>query len=173
MIAGKLEVAIKIKELPQPKTIENGWQQFDLDCDGRIITITVKPKIYKKLTNAASNSHSGLQRCLTTSSEASTLANSVSKQTTGSCCRNPISKFSSVSLNQRQQPLWCCLSQGNHTLHTGATNPRLPLKQSLTNVEVTSKNQNDARYQKFCKIKTNNKWREIYNSTKNLKDKCH
>ncbi|WP_375513238.1 fertility inhibition FinO-like protein [uncultured Nostoc sp.] len=55
MIAGKLEITIKINELPQPKTIENGWQQFDLECDGRIITITVKPKIYKKLTDAASN----------------------------------------------------------------------------------------------------------------------
>jgi hypothetical protein len=55
MIAIKLEVTIKINELPQPKTIENGWQQFDLDCDGRIIIITVKPKIYKKLTDAASN----------------------------------------------------------------------------------------------------------------------
>lgn len=55
MIAIKLEVTIKINELPQPKTIENGWQQFDLDCDGRIIIITVEPKIYKKLTDAASN----------------------------------------------------------------------------------------------------------------------
>lgn len=55
MIARKLEITIKINELPQSKTIENGWQQFDLDCDGRIITITVKPKIYKKLTDAASN----------------------------------------------------------------------------------------------------------------------
>jgi alpha-galactosidase len=55
MIAGKLEITIKINELPQPKTIENGWQQFDIDCDGRIITIIVKPKIYNKLTDAASN----------------------------------------------------------------------------------------------------------------------
>ncbi|WDD36812.1 fertility inhibition FinO-like protein (plasmid) [Nostoc sp. UHCC 0926] len=55
MIARKLEITIKINELPQPKTVENAWQQFDLDCDGRITTITVKPKIYKKLTDAASN----------------------------------------------------------------------------------------------------------------------
>jgi hypothetical protein len=55
MIARKLEITIKINELPEPETIENGWQQFDLDCEGRIITITVKPKIYKKLTDAASN----------------------------------------------------------------------------------------------------------------------
>lgn len=55
MITGKLEITIKINELPQPKTIENGWQQFDLDCDGQIISVTVKPKIWKKLTDAASN----------------------------------------------------------------------------------------------------------------------
>ncbi|WP_225912739.1 hypothetical protein [Nostoc flagelliforme] len=112
MIAGKLEVAIQINELLETKDIENGWQQFDLDCDGRIITITVKPKIYKKLTDTASNFHSRLQRCLTTSREASTLANSVSKQTTGSCWRNPISKFSSASLNQRQQPRLVLLEPG-------------------------------------------------------------
>lgn len=55
MIAGKLEVTIKINELPQVKTVENNWQQFEIDCEGRIITITVKPKVWKKLTDAASN----------------------------------------------------------------------------------------------------------------------
>ncbi|MCC5618686.1 fertility inhibition FinO-like protein [Nostoc sp. CHAB 5836] len=55
MIVGKLEVAIKINELPQSNIVENGWQQFEIDCDGRVISITVKPKIWKKLTDAASN----------------------------------------------------------------------------------------------------------------------
>ncbi|MBW4689896.1 MAG: fertility inhibition FinO-like protein [Komarekiella atlantica HA4396-MV6] len=55
MIASKLEITIKINELPQPKTIENGWQQLELDCDGQIISVIVKPKVWKKLTNAASN----------------------------------------------------------------------------------------------------------------------
>jgi hypothetical protein len=55
MITGKLEITIKINELPKPKTIESGLQQFDLDCDGQIISVTVKPKIWKKLTDAASN----------------------------------------------------------------------------------------------------------------------
>ncbi|MCC5668939.1 fertility inhibition FinO-like protein [Nostoc sp. CHAB 5784] len=55
MISVKLEVTIKINELPEAKTIENNWQQFNIDCDGRIISITVKPKIWKKLTDAASN----------------------------------------------------------------------------------------------------------------------
>lgn len=55
MIPGKLEVTIKISELPEPKTVENAWQEFQIDCDGRVITITVKPKIWKKLTDAQAN----------------------------------------------------------------------------------------------------------------------
>ncbi|MBD2247804.1 fertility inhibition FinO-like protein [Nostoc sp. FACHB-888] len=56
MISGKLEVTIKINELPEAKTIDNNWQQFTIDCDGRrIISITVKPNIWKELTDAASN----------------------------------------------------------------------------------------------------------------------
>ncbi|MBW4510470.1 MAG: fertility inhibition FinO-like protein [Scytonematopsis contorta HA4267-MV1] len=52
---GKLEVTIKINELPAAKTVENGWQQFELDCDGQIITVTLKPKVWKKLTDAQAN----------------------------------------------------------------------------------------------------------------------
>ncbi len=55
MTQGKLEMTIKINELPQTKTIENGWQQFEIDCDGRIVSVTVKPKMWKKLTDAAAN----------------------------------------------------------------------------------------------------------------------
>lgn len=55
MITGKLELTIKINELPEAQTVENNWQQFEIDCDGRIITVTVKPKMWKKLTDAASN----------------------------------------------------------------------------------------------------------------------
>lgn len=54
MITGKLEITTKINELPQPKILENSWQQFDIDCDGRIISVT-KPKVWKKLTDTASN----------------------------------------------------------------------------------------------------------------------
>lgn len=53
MIAGKLE--IKINELPKSNTVGNSWQQFEIDCDGHMISVTVKPKIYNKLTDAASN----------------------------------------------------------------------------------------------------------------------
>ena len=55
MIAGKLEIKIKINELPQLKDVENAWQQFHLDCGGRITIITVQPKIYNKLTHVTSN----------------------------------------------------------------------------------------------------------------------
>lgn len=55
MIQGKLELTVKINELPQAKAVENGWQQFEIDCDGRIITVTVKPKMWKKLADAQAN----------------------------------------------------------------------------------------------------------------------
>jgi hypothetical protein len=55
MIQGKLEITIKISELPQAQTVENGWQRLEIDCDGRIITMVVKPKVFKKLTDAAAN----------------------------------------------------------------------------------------------------------------------
>jgi hypothetical protein len=55
MIQGKLEITIKISEMPLATPAENGWQRIELDCDGRIITMVVKPKIFKKLTDAQAN----------------------------------------------------------------------------------------------------------------------
>jgi hypothetical protein len=52
---GKLELTIKISELPEVKTVENGWQCFELDCNGRVFSVTVKPKMWKKLTDAQAN----------------------------------------------------------------------------------------------------------------------
>jgi hypothetical protein len=52
---GKLEITIKISELPEVKTVENGLQYFELDCNGRIFCVTVKPKMWKKLTDAQEN----------------------------------------------------------------------------------------------------------------------
>lgn len=50
---GKLELTIKISEFPSDvKTVENGWKSFEIDCDGRIISLTVKPKVFKKLEQA-------------------------------------------------------------------------------------------------------------------------
>jgi hypothetical protein len=54
-VAGKLEVTIKISEFPEAKTVENGWKSFDVDCEGRLVSITVKPKIWKKLEDAQAN----------------------------------------------------------------------------------------------------------------------
>ncbi len=53
---GKLELTIKINEFPaEVQTVENGWKQFELDCDGQIVTIKVKPKVFKKLEQAQEN----------------------------------------------------------------------------------------------------------------------
>lgn len=51
-IDGRLELTIKINQLPQPINVENGWFQFAIDCDGTTFTITVKPKVWKKLMDA-------------------------------------------------------------------------------------------------------------------------
>lgn len=55
MVSGKLEITIKINELPESTTVENGWQQFDIDCGEHIVTVVVKPKVWKKLTDAQAN----------------------------------------------------------------------------------------------------------------------
>ena len=50
---GKMELTIKINEFPADvRTVENGWKQFDLDCDGQLVSIKVKPKVFKKLEQA-------------------------------------------------------------------------------------------------------------------------
>ena len=52
-ISGKLEITIKINEFPADvETIENNWKSFDLDCDGTVFTVIVKPKVFKKLEQA-------------------------------------------------------------------------------------------------------------------------
>lgn len=53
---GKIEITIKINEFPvDVQTVENGWKQFEIDCDGRFVTVTVKPKVFKKLEEAQDN----------------------------------------------------------------------------------------------------------------------
>ena len=54
-ISGKLELTIKITELPDAATVENDWKSFEVDCEGQIISVTVKPKIWKKLEDAQAN----------------------------------------------------------------------------------------------------------------------
>lgn len=55
MVNGRLELTIKINELPSPETVENGWQQFDIDCDGVVFQVTVRPKIWRRLEEADKN----------------------------------------------------------------------------------------------------------------------
>jgi hypothetical protein len=56
MITGKLEITIKINEFPADvQTVENGWKSFDVDCEGKTVSVTVKPKVFKKLEDAQAN----------------------------------------------------------------------------------------------------------------------
>jgi len=56
MTIGKLELTIKINELPNDvQTNKDNWKIFQLDCDGRVVSVTVKPKIWKKLEEDAAN----------------------------------------------------------------------------------------------------------------------
>ena len=54
-VSGKLELTIKINELPKVATVENGAKSFEVDCDGRIVSVTIKPKVWKKLEDAQAN----------------------------------------------------------------------------------------------------------------------
>lgn len=55
-VTGKLELTIKITEFPADvQTVENGWKSFQINCDGKIISISVKPKMFRKLEEAQAN----------------------------------------------------------------------------------------------------------------------
>ncbi len=50
---GKMEITVKINEFPaDAKTVDNGWKEFDIDCDGELVTVKVRPKLFKKLEQA-------------------------------------------------------------------------------------------------------------------------
>jgi hypothetical protein len=54
--SGKLELTLEINEMSVDiETVENGWKQFDLDCDGQQVRVKVKPKVFKKLEEAQAN----------------------------------------------------------------------------------------------------------------------
>lgn len=113
MIKGKLELTIKINELPQPNTVGKGLQQFGLNCDEPIISVTVKCKIYKKLTNTASSNYLQWVAAMSNDKPRSVYALNLGQQTqNGLCWMNPIYKFSSASLNQRQKPRLVMLEPG-------------------------------------------------------------
>lgn len=57
-IPGKLEVTIKINAVPpEPEvtTDKNGWKRFNIDCEGRTVTVSLRPRMWLKLTEAAQN----------------------------------------------------------------------------------------------------------------------
>ena len=51
-VPGKLEISIKFNSLPKPVMLQSG-AKFGIDADGMKISITLKPKNWKKLTDAA------------------------------------------------------------------------------------------------------------------------
>ena len=52
-VSGRLELTIKINEFPTDiRTDKNGWKEFEVDCDGQVVSVTVKPKVFKKLEQA-------------------------------------------------------------------------------------------------------------------------
>ncbi len=54
--SGKLELVIKINEFPaNVQTLENGAKQFDILAGEQIVTVTLKPKVFKKLEQAQEN----------------------------------------------------------------------------------------------------------------------
>ena len=55
MILGELAIVIKITKLPEATTVENNWQRFEVKCDRQTITVTVRPKMWKKLVDAQSD----------------------------------------------------------------------------------------------------------------------
>jgi hypothetical protein len=54
-VIGKLEITVKINQIPESTPAKNGWQAFEVDCDGQIIAVTVRPKVWKKLEEAQAN----------------------------------------------------------------------------------------------------------------------
>ncbi|WP_068820477.1 fertility inhibition FinO-like protein [Phormidesmis priestleyi] len=54
-VTGKLELTIKINEFPSDVKTENNLKTFEIDCDGQIVSVTLKPKMFKKLEDAQAN----------------------------------------------------------------------------------------------------------------------
>jgi hypothetical protein len=52
VVPGRLELTVKFNELPTPVQVQAGYK-FGLDCDGRRVSVTLKPKVWNKLAQAA------------------------------------------------------------------------------------------------------------------------
>ncbi|HMV98609.1 MAG TPA: fertility inhibition FinO-like protein [Acidobacteriota bacterium] len=51
-VPGKMELIVKFSTLPEAQLTPNGWAQFDVEADGKRITMQIKPKMWKKLEEA-------------------------------------------------------------------------------------------------------------------------
>lgn len=50
---GKMEITIKINQFPSDvATVQNGWKEFRVECNGREVSITLRPKMFTKLEEA-------------------------------------------------------------------------------------------------------------------------
>jgi sRNA-binding protein len=53
---GKMEIRLKIQSLPDEiKTVKHGWQQFTVQEDRYFVRVTVRPRTWKKLQEAATH----------------------------------------------------------------------------------------------------------------------
>jgi hypothetical protein len=53
-VPGKLEVSIKINQLPTEVTTDkNGWKRFNIDCGGRTVSVALRPRMWNKLEQAS------------------------------------------------------------------------------------------------------------------------
>ena len=51
---GKLEVTIKINTLPtEVTTNKHGWKEFKLDCGGRLVHVSLRPRMWTKIEEAS------------------------------------------------------------------------------------------------------------------------
>lgn len=52
-VHGRMELTIKLNELPNNVIIvKNQWRQFDIEADGQIIRMRIRPKAWNKMTQA-------------------------------------------------------------------------------------------------------------------------
>lgn len=54
MVNAKMELVLKFSEIPAPvSVVKDGWLEFSLNTGSGVITVTLKPKMFKKLEEAA------------------------------------------------------------------------------------------------------------------------
>lgn len=53
-LTGKLEVTIKINELPlEVTTNKNGWKEFQVEAGGRTVLIAMRPRLWTRVEEAS------------------------------------------------------------------------------------------------------------------------